>query len=284
MSSLDIKLYHANWSLCSQMVRVALYEKGLQFKEKHIKLCDQYPEGENLSKSFLKLNPLGTVPVININGNIIHDSAKIISDLDKLQGSKDISLYESADEKTESWIKDTTITEGVEFASTIGTILPVFSAPLIQFMIKKLSVKSIVKILLKHPRRDRKMIFLSMYFFGIASNMPKIGIKNFAKELLNIENCLTADNEFFYESFSHVDINMMCLFQRLKDLQLDECLRTNKTPLIKKYWEKLRERDSYKKGILNYYTEKEFQIIKEFYKNKSSVFLKPILEKMEISK
>ena len=75
---------------------------------------------------------------------------------------------------------------------------------------------------------------------------------------------------------------MMCLFQRLKDLQLDECLKTNRTPLINKYWEKLRERDSYKKGILNYYTEKEFQIIKEFYNNKSSIFLKPILEKMEI--
>ena len=146
MSSLDIKLYHANWSLCSQMVRVALFEKGLQFKEKHIKLCDQYPEGENLSKSFLKLNPLGTVPVININGNIIHDSAKIISELNKLQGSIDISLYESADEKMESWIKDTTITEGVEFASTIGTILPVFSAPLIPVSYTHLTLPTILRV------------------------------------------------------------------------------------------------------------------------------------------
>ena len=67
MSSPNIKLFHANWSLCSQMVRVALYEKGLNFSEKHIKLCDQYPEGENLCKDFLRLNPLGTVPVIKIN-------------------------------------------------------------------------------------------------------------------------------------------------------------------------------------------------------------------------
>ena len=35
-----ITLYHANWSFCSQMVRVALNEKGLVFKKKHIKLCD----------------------------------------------------------------------------------------------------------------------------------------------------------------------------------------------------------------------------------------------------
>ena len=56
MSNPDITLYHANWSLCSQMVRVALFEKGLAFKEKHIRLCDQYAEGENLDNDFLKIN------------------------------------------------------------------------------------------------------------------------------------------------------------------------------------------------------------------------------------
>ena len=59
-----ITLYHANWSFCSQMVRVALSEKGLVFKKKHIKLCDQYPEGENINKDFLAINPLATVPAI----------------------------------------------------------------------------------------------------------------------------------------------------------------------------------------------------------------------------
>ena len=53
MSESKITLYHANWSLCSQMVRVALLEKGIDFRLDHIKLCDQYPEGENLSKEFL---------------------------------------------------------------------------------------------------------------------------------------------------------------------------------------------------------------------------------------
>ena len=77
MSSPNIKLFHANWSLCSQMVRVALYEKGLNFSEEHIKLCDQYPEGENLCKDFLRLNPLGTVPVIKINEKVTYDLSLI---------------------------------------------------------------------------------------------------------------------------------------------------------------------------------------------------------------
>ena len=284
MSSPIIKLFHANWSLCSQMVRVALYEKGLNFSEKHIKLCDQYPEGENLSKDFLKLNPLGTVPVIKINEKVTYDSVKIIRELDKLQGNNDINLCNNDFQNSQSWVLNTTITEGVKFASTIGTILPVFSAPLIQSMVKSLPLKSILKILLNHPRRDRKIIFLSMYLFGIAKNMPKAGIKNFVKELVSLENILSDENEFFYGDFSHVDINMMCLFHRLKDLQLEDALYTNRTPLIKNYWESLKNRESYKMGILDYYSDKEYKILHEFYKNQSSIFLKPIIEKLSASK
>ena len=284
MSSPIIKLFHANWSLCSQMVRVALYEKGLNFSEKHIKLCDQYPEGENLNRDFLKLNPLGTVPVIKINEKVTYDSVKIIRELDKLQGNSDINLCNNDFQNSQSWVLNTTITEGVKFASTIGTILPVFSAPLIQSMVKSLPLKSILKILLNHPRRDRKIIFLSMYFFGIAKNMPKAGIKNFVKELISLENVLSDENEFFYGDFSHVDINMMCLFHRLKDLQLEDALYTNRTPLIKNYWESLKNRESYKMGILDYYSDKEYKILHEFYKNQSSTFLKPIIEKLSASK
>ena len=284
MSSPIIKLFHANWSLCSQMVRVALYEKGLNFSEKHIKLCDQYPEGENLNRDFLKLNPLGTVPVIKINEKVTYDSVKIIRELDKLQGNIDINLCNNDFQNSQSWVLNTTITEGVKFASTIGTILPVFSAPLIQSMVKSLPLKSILKILLNHPRRDRKIIFLSMYFFGIAKNMPKAGIKNFVKELISLENVLSDENEFFYGDFSHVDINMMCLFHRLKDLQLEDALYTNRTPLIKNYWESLKNRESYKMGILDYYSDKEYKILHEFYKNQSSIFLKPIIEKLSASK
>ena len=274
----EIILFHSNWSLCSQMVRVALYEKGIPFKEKHIKLCDQYPEGENLDKSFLDINPLGTVPAIKINERVVCDSAVIIKELNSFQGSKQINLYNN---DSDYLISETTITEGVKFASTLGTILPVFSAPLIQYMVKKLPFKSILKILLRHPRNDRKLIFLSMYFLNFSKNLPKIGVKKFASELLNFENRLSKDNKYFYKTFSHIDINMMCLFNRLKDLQLENCLITDKTPLIKRYWNHLQERNSYEDGILNYYTEKEFSIIKDFYQNKSSIFVNHIIKELD---
>ncbi len=93
MSNPNIILYHANWSFCSQMVRVALLEKGFSFDERHIKLCDQYPEGENIDKDYLAINPLGTVPAIQIDGNTICGSAEIIYQLDKIDTNNAYSLY-----------------------------------------------------------------------------------------------------------------------------------------------------------------------------------------------
>ena len=274
MQDQKLTLFHANWSFCSQMVRVALFELNVNFNEQHIRLCDQYAEGENLDKNFLSLNPLATVPVMKFDNEIIVNSTTIIEELNKrFQGN----LHEYVDN---SFVKQTTITEGDKFASTIGTIIPVFSAPLIEFMVRKLPFKSIMKIFFKHPRKDRKFIFLSMYFFGVAKKFPNIAIKKFVDEILKFEEKLSEDNTYFTNKFSHIDINMMCVFNRLEDLKLGKTIETSKTPLLLKYWNNLKKRESYQRGILNYYTDKEHNVIKDFYKDSPSPYLDLILDEL----
>ena len=274
MQDQKLTLFHANWSFCSQMVRVALFELNVDFNEQHIRLCDQYSEAENLDKNFLSLNPLATVPVMKFDNEIIVNSTTIIEELNKrFQGN----LHEYVDN---SFVKQTTITEGDKFASTIGTIIPVFSAPLIEFMVRKLPFKSIMKIFFKHPRKDRKFIFLSMYFFGVAKKFPNIAIKKFVDEILKFEEKLSEDNTYFTNKFSHIDINMMCVFNRLEDLKLGKTIETSKTPLLLKYWNNLKKRESYQRGILNYYTDKEHNVIKDFYKDSPSPYLDLILDEL----
>ena len=274
MQDQKLTLFHANWSFCSQMVRVALFELNVRFNEQHIRLCDQYAEGENLDKNFLSLNPLATVPVMKFDNEIVVNSTTIIEELNKrFQGN--LHEYEN-----NLFVKQTTITEGDKFASTIGTIIPVFSAPLIEFMVRKLPFKSIMKIFFKHPRKDRKFIFLSMYFFGAAKKFPNIAIKKFVDEILKFEEKLSEDNTYFTNKFSHIDINMMCVFNRLEDLKLGKTIETNKTPLMLKYWNNLKKRESYQKGILNYYTDKEHNVIKDFYKDSPSPYLDLILDEI----
>ena len=282
MSNPNIILYHANWSFCSQMVRVALLEKGFSFDERHIKLCDQYPEGENIDKDYLAINPLGTVPAIEIDGNVICGSEEIIYQIDKIDSNNNCSLYPDNVDETDirKWASDTTITDGVKFASTLGTIMPVFSSPLLQYMIKALPFSSIVKILLRHPRNDRKMIFTAMYFGNPSKKIPFMGVNNYVDEIIKLEKLFSDGRSFFYNTFSHVDINLMCVFNRLVDLDLEETV-SYKTPFIYEYWEKLKSRNSYQNGILNYYTDKEKKLLSEFYKNNDSSVLKAILEQID---
>ncbi len=282
MSNPNITLYHANWSFCSQMVRVALCEKGFSFDKHHIKLCDQYPEGENIDKEYLLINPLGTVPAIKIDKNIICGSEEIIYQLDKIDSNNAHSLYpDNVDEaEIRKWASDTTITDGVEFASTLGTIMPVFSSPLLQHMIKQLPFSSIMKILLRHPRKDRKMIFIAMYFGNPSKKIQFKGVNNYVDEILKLEKLFSNGRTFFYNTFSHVDINLMCVFNRLIDLGLEETV-SYKTPFINKYWENLKLRKSYKEGILSYYTDKENELLSEFYRNNNSSVLKAIIEEID---
>ena len=282
MSNPNIILYHANWSFCSQMVRVALLEKGFSFDERHIKLCDQYPEGENIDKDYLAINPLGTVPAIEIDGNVICGSEEIIYQIDKIDSNNNCSLYPDNVDETDirKWASDTTITDGVKFASTLGTIMPVFSSPLLQYMIKTLPFSSIMKILLRHPRNDRKMIFTAMYFGNPSKKIPFMGVNNYVDEIIKLEKLFSDGRSFFYNTFSHVDINLMCVFNRLVDLGLEETV-SHKTPFIYEYWEKLKSRNSYQNGILNYYTDKEKKLLSEFYKNNDSSVLKAILEQID---
>ena len=282
MSNPNIILYHANWSFCSQMVRVALLEKGFSFDERHIKLCDQYPEGENIDKDYLAINPLGTVPAIEIDGNVICGSEEIIYQIDKIDSNNNCSLYPDNVDETDirKWASDTTITDGVKFASTLGTIMPVFSSPLLQYMIKALPFSSIMKILLRHPRNDRKMIFTAMYFGNPSKKIPFMGVNNYVDEIIKLEKLFSDGRNFFYNTFSHVDINLMCVFNRLVDLGLEQTV-SHKTPFIYEYWEKLKSRNSYQNGILNYYTDKEKKLLSEFYKNNDSSVLKAILEQID---
>jgi glutathione S-transferase len=107
------------------MVRVALAEKGLSYESKLIKLCDQYPEAENLSPEYLAINPKGIVPSLDLNGEIVLESTNIIKRINSLSGDIDINLWpEDVDqEKLNTWVEETTLTDGVPLGKSLGTAI-----------------------------------------------------------------------------------------------------------------------------------------------------------------
>lgn len=73
-------LYNAPQSTCSQRVRFVLNAKALPFAEVRLNLL----EGDQLSPSYLKLNPNGVVPTLDDNGAIVIDSLVIAEYLDEI--------------------------------------------------------------------------------------------------------------------------------------------------------------------------------------------------------
>lgn len=76
----DLVLYHAWASTCSQKVRFALAEKGLEW-EGHLINLRQF---EQLDDAFLALNPDGMVPVLIHDGFVVRESSVINVYLDEV--------------------------------------------------------------------------------------------------------------------------------------------------------------------------------------------------------
>ena len=88
---------------------------------------------------------------------------------------------------------------------------------------------------------------------------------------------------FFLGKFTHIDINLMCCFHRLIDIRLDSLLEMDELPNLKAYWNKLKERESYKQGILNFYGEKEIGDVEELFGSDVSMHLKPLTKMIQNS-
>lgn len=74
-----LHLYHFMISNCSQRVRIALEEKGLDWESHHINL----PANEHVTEEYQSINPNGVVPTLVHDGQVVIESNDIISYLDE---------------------------------------------------------------------------------------------------------------------------------------------------------------------------------------------------------
>ena len=73
-----LELYHNTMSSCAQKVRVALAEKGLEWKSHHLNLRI----GDQQNPEYLELNPKGVFPTLIHGDLVIRESNVILEYLD----------------------------------------------------------------------------------------------------------------------------------------------------------------------------------------------------------
>ncbi len=75
-----IVLYHFDASVCSEKVRMVLFEKGLDWENRSVDLF----KGEQFDPSYLKLNPKAVVPTLIHDGKVLNDSTLIAEYIDEV--------------------------------------------------------------------------------------------------------------------------------------------------------------------------------------------------------
>ena len=251
-------LYHNDFSLCSRKVRICLHEAGFNYESKHIDLIET-GKYEVASKSFLKINPGATVPVLLNKGRPIYESHEQIKFLfNKMENFK---VQEDVTHSIDYWTNKASMVGNPvkEHKKYAGNTIGPLTFPLFTTMLKNVSIIEVVKGLISHPLKERVLIFLLLKIFGFTflkvqpiQNLIKSAFKDLNSHLLELETELSfCKREWLAsEHFSLADISWSVILHRL-----DECgwsdLLLEKKPFVNAYYEKIKKRDSFQKGIVN---------------------------------
>ncbi|MFO0559945.1 MAG: glutathione S-transferase family protein [Polyangiales bacterium] len=99
---MDVLLYHHPGSLCSQKVRLALAEKGVEYRAQ---VVDIGPRGENFEPWYARINPRMVVPTLVHDGVVVCDSARIVRYIDgHFEGPALSASTEEGKRLEERWI------------------------------------------------------------------------------------------------------------------------------------------------------------------------------------
>ncbi len=96
---MPVELYNFSGSLCSQKVRVALSEKGVEWKDVFINIL----KGDNFHPDYMKMNPKGVVPTLVHDGKVVINSKSILEYIDREFEGPDLNRGDPA--LTQAWLQ-----------------------------------------------------------------------------------------------------------------------------------------------------------------------------------
>lgn len=94
----EIVLYDHRGSVCSQMARLALVEKGIAFRRRQIDIMET---NEQFEPWYVALNPKAVVPTLAIGDEVVTDTIRIVNRVDAF-GGPDLS----GDGTTQDWLRE----------------------------------------------------------------------------------------------------------------------------------------------------------------------------------
>ncbi len=253
----EYTLYSNDFSLCSRKVRICLYEYGLEFRSKHVDLIET-GKYEVASKDFLKINPQATVPVLLFEGKPVYESHEQIKFIHSRNPDQNV-ISEEDQKLIDFWVEKSSMVGNpvkdhkIYAGNTIGPL----TFPLFASMLVYVPFLEILKGLILHPIKERVLMFLMLKIFGfklfnipIIKRLIKSAFYDLNNHLQELETKLSTDEADWLigEDFTLADISWSVIFHRLEECGWYGLLTKNK-PFIKSYYEKIKQRPSFRKGI-----------------------------------
>jgi glutathione S-transferase len=94
----EIVLYDFKGSICSQMARLALAEKGVAYRRHSVDIMET---NEQFEPWYIALNPKAVVPTLKIGDEVVTDTKRIVRRVDRMEGP-DLS----GDDTSQGWLDD----------------------------------------------------------------------------------------------------------------------------------------------------------------------------------
>ena len=236
-----LELFHNDMSTCSQKVRMALAEKGLDWTGHHLNLRaadQQKPE-------YLALNPNGVVPTIRDDGTVIIESTVINEYIDDaFPGSPLRPSDPAARARMRLWTKQ--LDEGLHAATGVVSSC-------IAFRYQHLDGKTPEQLddyLARMPDAAKRERQTENILKGVESKFFPAAVRRFDKLLGDMEEVLSNQSWLAGDEFSLADVAYTPYAVRLDHLQLHGMW--DNRPGYAGWYERLQQRPAFKIAITDW--------------------------------
>ena len=225
-----LELYHFHGATCGLKSRLALAEKGVDYK-------DHAVERDYLrSEEYRKLNPNAVVPTLIHDGEVILESSCIINYIDDafdgtaLKPDTPIGVA-----RTWWWMK-----RADECLPMIGTLTYTVS---MRPKFLKLSKEEIEKHLAGMPIASARARRKAMIEEGFENPGFSQALEGLQKMISDMEKALGKTEWLAADQYTLGDLALTPLIERLHELKCDEMITRN--PGVADWWDRIQARSSY---------------------------------------
>jgi glutathione S-transferase len=239
-----LELYHSINSVCAQKVRVALAEKGLEYREHLMTL-----RGDQFSPEYMRLNPNAVVPTLVHDGRPLIESSIILYYLDEAFPEPPL-MPQDPRRRAAVRMFNKLIDEYVHNSCTILTFATAFRP-----WFSGLSGEEIEARLAKSPSKQRTEYKRDVALRGLDSKYVRDAVGYHAKLLRMMDEALEQGAWLAGERFSLADAAVIPYILRLDLLKLRGMFANR--PRVAAWYARMRERASVKKEMLERMTPQD---------------------------